>query len=63
MKDLESKRQYYQDAERELSNAYLRLRQILNAFDTPHAPTPKQVWDHTEAKAKQLRQQAENNHV
>lgn len=52
--DLESKRKYYQDAERELSDAYIRIRMLIDAFDTPYAPTAKQVWDHTESKIKTL---------
>lgn len=35
---------------RQLSDAYLRLRAKLQAWDTPHAPSPEQVWAHTEAK-------------
>jgi len=35
--------------ERALSDAYLRLREMIpGAFDTPHAPTAEQVWAHTE---------------
>ena len=36
--------------ERALSDAYLRLRQLIGrkAFDTPHAPTVEQVWTTTE---------------
>jgi uncharacterized coiled-coil protein SlyX len=34
----------------DLSAAYIRLRdRIPGAFDTPHAPTPEQVWSTTEA--------------
>ncbi len=51
---LENNRAHYQNAERELSDAYLRLRKILDAFRTPHAPTKEQVWEHTESKATEL---------
>ncbi len=40
--------------ERNLSDAYIRLRAKLNAFDTPWAPTPEQVYSHTEAKLDEL---------
>jgi len=39
-------------SERTLSDAYLRLREILRAWKTPHAPTPEQVWAHTEQCAR-----------
>jgi len=36
-----------------LSQAYLRLRSLIpGAFDTPHAPSPEQVWDVTERALK-----------
>ena len=38
----------WKGAERHLSNAYVRLRIILNALDTPHAPSAEQIWEHTE---------------
>lgn len=41
-------------AEHDLSDAYLRLREKLKAFDTPPAPTPAQVYSHTEAKLDHL---------
>jgi hypothetical protein len=44
-------------AEKELGDAYLRLRQILGAFRTPHAPTSEQVWAHTENRARELQAQ------
>lgn len=33
-----------------LGKAYLRLRELIgpDAFDTPHAPSPEQVWKVTE---------------
>ena len=37
-----------------LANAYLRIRSILGAFDTPIAPTAEQVYEVTEGKAKAL---------
>ncbi len=40
--------------EHDLSDAYIRLRSILNAFDTPEAPTAEHVWEHTERKASEL---------
>lgn len=36
-------------SEHKLSDAYLRIRQKLNAFDTPHGPTADQVYERTEA--------------
>ena len=44
-------------AEHKLSEAYLRLRSKLNAFDTPKAPTAEQVWKHTEDKLDQVLQE------
>lgn len=37
-------------SEHKLSDAYIRLRTKLAAFDTPEAPTPEQVYTNTEAK-------------
>ena len=37
-------------AEHSLSDAYLRLRGLLDAFDTPRGVTAEQVWEHTEGK-------------
>lgn len=51
---LENQLDHYRDAERDLGKAYLRLRSILGAFDTPHGPTAEQVWAHTEDRAKGL---------
>lgn len=50
VRKLERQRDELLDAEHALSDAYLRLRRKLNAFDTPTAPTAEQVWSHTEAK-------------
>jgi hypothetical protein len=38
----------------EFGKAYVRLRELIGqeAFDTPFAPTPRQVWDVTEAALK-----------
>lgn len=44
----------FRNSERELSDAYLRIRAKLNAYDTPHAPTFEQIWNHTESKLDQL---------
>lgn len=41
-------------SEKALSDAYLRLREILGAFGTPHAPSVLDVWGHTEAAAERL---------
>lgn len=47
--ELEQKLKLFQQAEHELSNAYLRLRSMIpGAYDTPHAPTSQQVWETTE---------------
>lgn len=42
------------EAEHALSSAYLRLRQILDAFHTPDAPTREEVWEHTEQRAREI---------
>jgi len=34
--------------------AYLRIRQKLNAWNTPHAPTREQIWQHTEDQLNHL---------
>lgn len=40
----------WRSAERELSDAYLRLRALIpGAFDTPRGPSTEQMWAHTEA--------------
>lgn len=42
--------QKWKIAETNLSNAYLRLREMIpGALDTPYAPTAEQVWAITEA--------------
>ena len=48
--EAEKKAKKLLEAEHQLSDAYLRIRKLLNAYDTPHAPTAEQVWAHTEAK-------------
>lgn len=42
------------DSEHKLSEAYLRLRALLEAWKTPTAPTPEQIYEHTESKLKDL---------
>ena len=42
-------------AEHDLGESYLRLRGILDAFDTPFAPTDEQIWEHTEQKANEMK--------
>lgn len=44
----------WKTAEYELSLAYVRLRGILGALNTTHAPAAKDVWAFTEEKADQL---------
>lgn len=44
----------YHVAERDLSDAYVRLRSILGALNAGEGPTAAQVWEHTEAKAQAL---------
>lgn len=47
------------DAERQLSNAYLKLRSMIpGAYDTPHAPSSEQVWDVTEKALERLAEKA-----
>lgn len=46
--------------EQALSAAYVRIREKLSAFDVPFAPTPEQIWSHTEARLDQvLRERSE----
>ena len=46
-----------------MSDAYLRLRAMIpGAYDTPHAPTPEQVWATTEAALRRLLHLAEAIH-
>lgn len=48
-------------SERDLANAYLRLRALIpGAYDTPHAPTPEQVWETTEAALRRLLQERDD---
>lgn len=35
-------------------DAYVRVRTLVDAFQTPHAPTPEQVYEHTESRIKAL---------
>ena len=42
-------------SEHQTSDAYVRLRVILGALDTPHAPAPEQIHELTESKAKGLK--------
>lgn len=52
---LESELDKFRKAERELSEAYVRLRFLIpGALDTHTAPTPQQIWDITEAALKRL---------
>jgi hypothetical protein len=46
-------------AEHDLSDAYLTIRGIVGAWDTPHAPTAKEVWQHTEVKVRALKARAD----
>jgi len=47
--DLRSQLAEARDAERRLSEAYLRLRSLIpGAYDTPRAPSAEQVWAVTE---------------
>ena len=41
-------------SEKKLSDAYLRIRTLVNSFDTPFAPTPEQIYELTENKIKDL---------
>ena len=48
----------FRETERDLSDAYLRLRALIpGAYDTPPAPTPEQVWATTEAALRRLLQE------
>lgn len=44
---------------KKLSDGYLRIRELLNAYDTPTAPTIEQVQEHTETKLMELMSQLE----
>lgn len=54
---IEKQRDEFMASERNLSDAYIRLREKLSAFDTPTAPTAEQVYAHTEAKLDRLLEQ------
>ena len=54
IESLQSGNEHWRRAERNLSDAYLRLRIKLDAFRTPDAPTAEEVWAHTEAKLDEL---------
>lgn len=53
-REAEARAEKLQHAEHALSRAYVRLRQILKAFDTPVGPTGEQAWQHTEQRANEL---------
>lgn len=42
------------EAEHKLSDAYLRIRKLVGAWQTPIAPTPEQIYELTENKIKEL---------
>lgn len=44
--------------EQALSDAYLRIRMILDAWDTPKAASRETVWAHVESRARYIRQLA-----
>ena len=44
-------------SEKMVSDAYLRIRKLLNAWDTPHAPSAQQVYEVTEGKLRALIQE------
>lgn len=46
------------DAEHSLSDAYIRLRQIVGAMNPPNV-TSEEIWAHTEQKAQDLRDRCE----
>lgn len=47
--ELERQRDELRVAEKMISDAYVRLRVMIpGALDTPHAPTPEQVYETTE---------------
>jgi hypothetical protein len=49
-------------AEHALSAAYLRLRSLIpGAYNTPHAPSPEQVWETTETALRKLAERDEAN--
>lgn len=55
LKKLAQEVEKFKTAEHMLSAAYVRLRHIIpGALDTPHAPSPEQVWTITEQAAARL---------
>jgi len=56
---VEGELRLFREAEKTTSDAYLRIRGLLGAWDTPHGPTPEQVYAHTEAKLSELITHAE----
>jgi len=53
--DIQTKLDGWKIAERMVSAAYVRLRGIIpDALDTPHAPSPEQVWVTTEKAASDM---------
>jgi hypothetical protein len=54
LRDRDAKIAEWREAEHRLSDAYLRLRALLEAFDIPAGVTAEQVWEHTEDKLKKL---------
>lgn len=55
-----SRLEIIQQRELKLSDAYLRLREMIpGAFNTPHAPSPEQVWETTEGALRALLESAE----
>jgi len=56
----EAEKKSWQDAERALSDAYVRLRTIIpGALRTPHNPAPEEMWSIVESAAASLLLRAE----
>jgi len=52
--ELNEKNYQFKCSEKKLSDAYLRIRSLVGAFDTPTAPTQEQIFELTEKKIKGL---------
>lgn len=56
IESLQAKLEEMTVSEHKLSATYLQIRALVNAFDTPHAPTPEQIYSLTEDKIRELKE-------
>lgn len=56
---LQKQLEVFKISEKKLSEAYLRIRELVGAWETPTAPTPEQIYSLTESKIIALKEENE----